>query len=238
MVKLRIFLLIGLCMVYYTGFSQKRYDKSLTQDRGKKHQPMKFKNNKKMAVICPIFIPSEYPYQGIGFKAGDPFALTYKLYATKWLAFSIDAGIGAYGLYKDRYAELFYTLPEPESDTTLTYFNHQVEKDTHISAKVSFYGDGPSFLRGLDYYVSLGWQFRYVDILYGYNQKISETETEFGTLPIKQVDYNGPEVGFGLEYAYFDLPISAFMEINWFYDVVKQPTFIKFQGGIGLRYVF
>lgn len=234
MVKLRMFLLIGLCMSFFTGFSQKRYDKSLTQDRGKKHQPMKFKNNKKMAIICPIFIPSEYPYQGIGFKAGDPFALTYKLYLTKWFAFSFDGGIGASGLYKKRYAELFNNLPEADS---LDYFNHQVEKDTYIALKVSYYNDGPKFLKGLDYYISLGWQFRYVDLLYGYNQEISSTAAQFGSF-IKQVDYSGPEAGIGLEYSYFNIPVSAFMEVNWFYDIVNQPTFIKFQGGIGMRYVF
>ena len=235
MVKLRILLLVGLSLVFFTAFSQKRYKKSLNDTyKTQKHRPAKFKNNKKMAVICPIFIPSEYPYQGIGFKAGDPFAITYKLYLTEWFAFSIDGGIGAYGLYQDRYAELFYTLPESD---TLEYFNHQVEKDTHISAKVSFYGDGPMFLKGLDYYVSLGWQFRYVDIVYGYNEKISDTESLFGSFE-KQIDYSGPEIGIGLEYAYFDLPISAFMEINWMLDIIHQPAFIKFQGGIGLRYVF
>jgi hypothetical protein len=234
MVKLRIFLLVGLCTLFFNTFSQKRYDKSLTQTRGKKHKPMKFKYNKKMAVICPIFVPSEYPYQGIGFKAGDPFAITYKLYATKWLAFSIDGGIGAYGLYKDRYQELFYTLPESD---TLDYFNQQVERDTHISAKLSFYGEGPKFLKGLDYYVSLGWQMRYVDILYGYNQEISVTETLFGSFT-KSMDYMGPEAGIGLEYSYFNIPMSAFLEVIWMYDIIHQPTFIKFQGGIGLRYVF
>jgi hypothetical protein len=235
MVKLRIFLLVGLCIVFFPALSQKRYQKSLNETyKTQKHKPAKFKGNKKMEVICPIFITSEYPYQGIGFKAGDPFALTYKVYATKWLAFSFDAGIGAYGLYKKRYADLFNTLPEAD---TLDYFNHQVKKDTHISAKVSFYGDGPRFLKGLDYYVSIGWQFRYVDIIYGYNQEISQTEMLFGTFQ-KQVDYSGPEAGIGLEYAYFDLPISAFMEINWMLDIVHQPAYIKFQGGIGMRYVF
>lgn len=235
MVKLRIFLLVGLCTIFFNAFSQKRYKKSLNDTyKTQRHKPMKFKNNKKMAVICPIFIPSEYPYQGIGFKAGDPFALTYKLYATKWLAFSIDGGIGAYGLYKKEYAELFNTLPESD---TLEYFNHQVDKDTYVAAKVSFYGEGPRFLRGLDYYVSIGWQFRYVDILYGYNEEISQTETLFGSFN-KQLDYNGPEVGFGLEFAYFEIPVSAFMEINWMYNIVHNPGFLKFQGGIGMRYVF
>jgi hypothetical protein len=234
MVKLRIFLLVGLCLVFFSGFSQKRYKKSLNASYGKKHSPMKFKYNKKMAVICPIFVPSEYPYQGIGFKAGDPFAITYKLYATKWLAFSIDGGIAAYGLYKSRYEELFNSFPESD---TLTYVNQQVEKDTHVSAKVSFYGEGPKFLKGLDYYVSLGWQFRYVDILYGFDQEVSNTESVFGSFT-KQLDYYGPEVGLGIEYSYFNLPMSAFMEGIWMYDIVNEPAFIKFQLGIGIRYVF
>lgn len=187
-----------------------------------------------MAVICPIFVPSEYPYQGIGFKVGDPFALTYKLYATKWFAFSIDGGFAASGLYKTRYKDLFGAFPETD---TLDYVNHRVEKDINFSAKVSFYNDAPKFLKGLDYYLNLGWQFRYVDLLYGYVYEVSPTEDLFGTIR-KTVDYMGPEVGVGIEYAYFDLPISAFVEVNWMYDIVNQPTFIKFQGGIGLRYVF
>jgi len=234
MVKLRIFLLVGLLMTFFAASSQKRYDSGKSKKRGNKHQPMKFKKNKKMAVICPIFIPSEYPYQGIGFKAGDPFALTYKLYLVEWFTFSIDGGVAAYGLYKDRYEDLFNTLPEAD---TLTYFNHAVQKDTHFSAKISFYGDGPKFFKGMDYYVSLGWQLRYVDILYGYDDEITVTQTVFGSFT-KQLDYHGPEVGVGLEYAYFDMPISAFLEVTWMYDIVNQPNFIIFQGGIGLRYVF
>ncbi len=234
MVKLRIILLVAFCVLFFSAFSQKRYKKSLTQSKGKKHQPLRFKYNKKMAVICPIFVPSEYPYQGIGFKVGDPFALTYKLYATKWLAFSIDGGIAASGLYKTRYKELFPGFPDTD---TLNYVNHQVEKDINFSAKVSIYNDAPKFLKGLDYYVSFGWQFRYVDLLYGYVYEVSPTEDIFGSVR-KTVDYMGPEVGVGLEYSYFDLPISAFVEVIWMYDIVNQPTFIKFQGGIGLRYVF
>lgn len=234
MVKLRIFLLVGLCMLFFTSFSQKRYSKSLTQLYGKGNKPAHFKNNKKMKVICPGFTPSEYPYQGIGIKIGDPFAITYKLYATKWFAFSMDGGFASSGLYKSRYKALFATFPEAD---TLTYVNHQVNKDVVFAVNVSFYNEGPKFLKGLDYYLSLGWQFRYVDLLYGFVDEVSVTEKVFGTFN-KSTDYMGPEIGIGLEYSYFNLPISAFLEVNWMYDIVYEPTFIKFQGGIGLRYVF
>ena len=197
MFKIRFLLTIALLGVFFSAFSQKRYKKSLNQTYNtQRHKPAKFKNNKQAAVICPTFVASEYPYQGIGIKVGDPFALTYKLYATEWLAFSIDGGIAAAGLYKKRYTELFYTLPEAD---TLTYVNQDVEQDTHISAKVSIYNPGPDFLKGLDYYISLGWQFRYLRVLYGYNETISVSEEKFGTMT-KTLDYSGPEVGIGIEY--------------------------------------
>ncbi len=226
-------LLLALCLSFSYSFAQKKKS-SLTQRYGNSKTPLKFKMNKKMAVICPIFHPSEYPYQGIGFRAGDPFALTYKLYATKWLAFSIDGGIAAYGLYKNRYKELYNNSPAAD---TLTYLNHQVEKDWAFSAKVSFYQEGPKFLKGLDIYAGFGWQLRYAEILYGYNEDIGNGVVEFGSTTVNY-DYMGPEFHVGLEYAYFDLPITAFLEGTLFYDISLEPAFAKFQFGIGVRYVF
>lgn len=231
--KLKSILIVALLMSVTYSYAQNN-TKSLTQKYGRTNKPLKFKMNKKMAVICPVFQPSEYPYQGIGFRAGDPFAITYKLYATKWLAFSIDGGIAAYGLYKDRYKELYVNSPQGDS---LTYLNHQVQKDVVFSGKVSFYHEGPEFMKGLDIYAGFGWQMRFAEILYGHNEDLGNGINEFGT-STAQYDYMGPEVHLGLEYAYFDLPISAFLEGNVFYDITYQPTFIKFQFGIGIRYVF
>ena len=48
----------------------------------------------------------------------------------------------------------------------------------------------------------------------------------------------GPEVVLGVEYAYFNIPVSAFMEVEYFVDVQADPGWHRFQGGVGLRYVF
>ena len=228
--------MVALLGVFFSAYSQRRYNKSLNQTYGvQKHRPAKFRTNKKAAVICPTFVASEYPYQGIGIKLGDPFALTYKLYATEMFAVSIDGGLSAHGLYKQRYTDLFSTIPGSD---TLSYINHEVKQDTHLSAKLSIYNFGPKISDKLDYYVSLGWQFRYVRILYGYNETVSLTEEKFGT-STHTLDYNGPEVGLGVEYSYFSLPLSAFVEINGMYDMTHpDPTSIRLQGGIGLRYIF
>lgn len=233
---MRILLLLALSGVFFSAFSQKRYNKSLNQTyKTQRHKPAKFKTNKQAAVICPTFIPSEYPYQGIGIKVGDPFALTYKLYITETIAVSIDGGIAASGLYKERYTDLFYTLPEAD---TLTYINHEVLQDTHLSTKVSFYNFGPKIFEKLDYYVSLGWQFRYLQVLYGFNETVSVTQEKYGSFT-RTLDYSGPEVGLGIEFSYFTLPLSAFMEVTGMYDMTNpEPALFKFQGGIGLRYIF
>ena len=62
-------------------------------------------NANKARIICPIFEESRYPYQGIGFKLGDPFALTYKFYANKHFSFAADAGKAASGLYSRYYRD-------------------------------------------------------------------------------------------------------------------------------------
>lgn len=236
MIKLRILLVVALLGVFFSAYSQKRYKKSLNQTYGtQKHRPAKFRTNKKTAVICPTFVPSEYPYQGIGIKMGDPFAITYKLYATEVFAISIDGGIAAHGLYNKRYQDLFNTLPDIDS---LTYITHEVLQDTHLSAKFSIYNFGPEISDKLDYYISLGWQWRYVRIEYGYNETQNVTETQYFT-STETLDYNGPEAGLGFEYSYFDLPLSAFVEATVMYDMTyNDPAYFRFQGGIGIRYIF
>lgn len=235
MFRYRIILLVGLILIYFGASAQKRYSKSLNQIYGKRYQPARFFNNKKMKVICPANVINEFPYQGIGVKIGDPFAATYKLYATPWLAVSVDAGFGTYGLYQNQYADFFNNFPQAD---TVTYFNHRVKNDTYIAFKLSFYNEVPKFLlKNFDYYISLGWQFRYATIQYGFNTNINPTETIFGSFT-GQVDYMGPEIGLGIEYSYFDLPIAAFFELNGMYNIMTSPEFFKLQGGVGLRYIF
>src|SRR5688572_2718725 len=73
------------------------------------HTRSQFKKNvikmprSKSKTICPIFEDTGYPYQGIGFKFGDPFAVTYKYYPNKHFRIAIDVGRSASGLYSKYY---------------------------------------------------------------------------------------------------------------------------------------
>lgn len=199
-------------------------------------------NSNKARIICPIFEESRYPYQGIGFKLGDPFALTYKFYANKHFSFAADAGKAASGLYNRYYRDAFVTyLPDTLSkDKSIQYLAHTVLKDLFLEAKFLYQWDAEKISKGLQLYAGLGWQWRNTKIEYDYNfndRSSNQDQGKFGKFTETRFTY-GPVVVLGFEYSYFSLPLSAFIEIEMFTDALIDPGYQRFQGGVGLRYVF
>lgn len=196
----------------------------------------------KAKVVCPIFEQSQYPYQGIGFKLGDPFALTYKFYASKNFAIAIDAGSAASGLYSEHHRENFSDHTQGDTlnmsqDQSISYVSHTVNSEWVLEGKALFQNDASDLLKGLQWYAGIGWQWRQLDIDYEYLLEINFTENEIGVFNVTSLTM-GPVAAFGIEYAYFELPISAFLEVEGYYDIVENPGWFRLQGGVGLRYVF
>ena len=220
---------------FTTVFAQNaRNTKSLTQYWGKRHKNTVYGTNKRLSRVCPGMELSEYPFQGIGLKLGDPFAITYRLYIDKTFSVGIDEGIAAYGLYKRRYTDLFHQ--QPGSDT-LTYVSHNVQKDIHLSIKGVYYLPKFGFMEDVNTYLTFGWQFRFVEAVFGYTYQVSQSETRFGQSNLS-LDHSGPEVNLGIEYPYKQLPLAAFAEIGTFIDIVQPPSHVQVQFGVGLRYFF
>lgn len=194
----------------------------------------------KAKVVCPIFEQSKYPYQGIGIKLGDPFAATYKFYATKKFAIALDFGSAASGLYNKYHREKFPLYTEGDTlgaNQNISYLSHKVKSEWVVEGKLLYHSDASKLLTGLQWYIGAGWQWRSSKIDYEYFLEISTQENEIGKFNVNRFTM-GPTGVLGLEYAYFDLPISAFMEVEVFKDVLKDPEWLRFQGGVGLRYVF
>jgi hypothetical protein len=203
----------------------------------------------KARIVCPIFVESQYPYQGIGFKVGDPFALTYKFYPTKHWSFAVDGGKAASGLYNSYYRGLFNGLVHADTlstnkatneKSTLTYLTHKALDDWFLETKFLYQWDAEKISKGLMVYAGLGWQWRSTKLQYDYNYQqapIGVGETSFGRFTVNRFTY-GPVVIGGFEYSYFSLPISAFIEVELFTDALVDPGYQRFQGGVGLRYVF
>ena len=193
----------------------------------------------KAKVICPVFETSQYPYQGIGFKLGDPFALSYKFYANKNWSFAADAGKAASGLYNKYYRNAFNTyLPDSlEGTETMQYLTHKANQDWLLETKFLYQWDASKISKGLQLYAGLGWQWRNTNLTYDYLYEDGYFESKFGKFSENRFTY-GPVGLLGFEYSYFSLPLSAFIEVEWFTDVLLDPGYQRFQGGVGLRYVF
>ena len=193
----------------------------------------------KAHIMCPIFHESKYPYQGIGLKFGDPFALSYKFYPNKNWAFAADAGKVASGLYNKYYRSVFKGyLPDTLSgEQTITYLTHKANTDWLLEAKFLYQWDAEKISKGLQLYAGLGWQWRATSLTYDYLYEDGLFDNKFGKFTERRFTY-GPVVILGFEYSYFSLPISAFIEIEGYTDALIDPGYKRFQGGVGLRYVF
>ena len=231
---LYIFLIIFLLAFSWEGQAQKTKRFKTFKPKGQKAP-----KNKGQAV-CPIFEKSAYPYHGIGLKLGDPSALTYKFYATQRLAFALDVGKGASGLYSAYHRHHFGDLIAVETlvpGESITYLAHRAKRDLVGEAKILLHQDVSGILPGLQLYLGTGWQVRHVKLEYEYLVERDFNEATPGTL-VAERTFSGPKGCFGLEYTYFEIPVSAFIEVEVFSDMAIDPGWTRLQGGVGLRYVF
>jgi hypothetical protein len=193
----------------------------------------------KSRVICPIFTNSQYPYQGIGIKLGDPVALSYKFYPNKHWAFGADVGKVASGLYSKYYRKQFASyLPDTlTGEQSIKYLSHNAIHDLYLEAKFLYQWNAEKISPGLQLYAGMGLQWRGTKLNYDYIYEDGLFENQLGKFTRSRFTY-GPTAIVGFEYSYFQLPMSAFIEIEYFTDALIDPGYHRFQGGVGLRYVF
>ena len=92
----------------------------------------------KAKTVCPIFENSKYPYHGIGVKLGDPFAITYKYYASKKFSIVADLGKASSGLYNRYFAEKFYEELERKTFTTVRLLETIPQSKMDLIGEVNF----------------------------------------------------------------------------------------------------
>jgi hypothetical protein len=196
----------------------------------------------KAQLACPLLDNSQYPYHGIGIKLGDPFAITYKFYLSKNFGIVVDFGKAASGLYNKYYREKFgeYINVDTAQNGQVSYLTHSVKADWVGELKFLWHFDAERITPGLKIYFGVGPEVKMTELEYKYiytGDNNSGNFNELGTFT-RQRNTFGPQVSLGIEYSYFQIPISAFMEIEMFNDVSLDPGWRRFEGGVGLRYIF
>jgi len=225
--------LLSCIMIGQSSLAQKR--KSMYSYKYKSVRMSK----QKAQVVCPIFENSKYPYHGIGIKVGDPVAVTYKYYQSDKFAIAIDGGSAASGLYSKHHRERFEnSLEEETSDLSETrYVKHEIINEYVVEAKLLYQTKADKIFPGLQSYAGVGWQFRQPNIRYAYFFEPRPRQREIGEFESAKL-VHGPTFSVGLEYAYFKIPVSAFVETSLFVDIADDQGWTKIQGGVGVRYVF
>jgi hypothetical protein len=243
---IKILLVSVLCILSVCSFAQrskiKNTGKSMyTRDRFNRNAGRV--KGAKAKVVCPVFQTSRYPYHGIGFKVGDPFAITYKYYASKRLSVAADFGKPASGLYNRYFREKFdqYVVTDTfsTSDAVVQYLTHKVKRDFIGEIKVMYHIDAGKISPGLQMYIGGGWEWKTTNLEYDYtfDNGLNNTPYNFGRFS-RNRSTMGPQAVIGIEYAYFQLPISAFMELEYFSDIQADQGWNRIEGGVGLRFVF
>jgi hypothetical protein len=198
-------------------------------------------NGVKAKIICPVFTTSKYPYQGIGIKLGDPFAITYKFYATKKFAVALDFGKPASGLYNRYFRGKFPQYAEADTvagnENGVRYLTHKIKSDLIGEIKFLYRIDAKKVSPGLELYFGGGWEWKNTKLQYDYIYNDDTNEAHVGHLYRTRLTM-GPQLVVGIEYAYFQIPIAAFIEGEYYADIQADPGWQRFEGGLGLRYIF
>jgi hypothetical protein len=186
-------------------------------------------------------IKSKFPHQGLGFKLGDPFAATYKLYLTENFGAVLDVGSPASGLYNNYFRDQFpkYAASDTFSTSTasLRYLSHKIKSNIVGEIKFLYHFDANELSPGVQLYFGAGWEWKQTRLQYTYLYNAESIENSPGTFSRKRLTM-GPQFIGGLEYGGFKFPVSAFIEIEYFRDIQIDPGYYRFEGGVGLRYLF
>jgi hypothetical protein len=185
-------------------------------------------------------IKSTFPHHGLGIKLGDPIAVTYKFYLSRELSFGVDFGKVSSSLYNRYYRDKFSEYIDPDTFRTSTasvdYLSHKAKSDLVGEVKVLYHTVLSNLSQNLQFYIGGGWQWKdtRLDYTYQYNNTSAET---FGTFSRRRLTM-GPQMIAGFEYGDFEIPVAAFLEIEYYKDLQIDPGIHRFEGGVGLRYIF
>jgi len=193
---------------------------------------------------CPVFSKINFHRRAVGIKFGDPVAISYKYYESKNWAFVAEIGKSTSGLYNKYFREAFNKSYLPDSlsqNQTVKYLSHQTLADWFVEFKALYQIELSQTVDGLNLFMGIGSQWRNTIIRYNYIydgiDSKGNQQTKVGSTDQSRFTY-GLCVVSGLEYSAFSLPISAFLEVEYFTDGLVDTGYQRFQGGVGLRYNF
>lgn len=194
---------------------------------------------------CVVMQEKKY-VGGIGLKVGAPIGLTYKMYFLKRFAFEVAGGFSNTSISEEYIKDKFNKVLSSHFDATesagFNYFMHSIEGSYAGQARLMMHLPIPRGLSGrgfenLDWYIGVGAEIRVIDTKYLYEYQDGQYSENIKSFRHRFIEY-GPEWMFGFEYAFKDVPLSAFAEMGMFFRINDKTPFNAIQGGLGVRFNF
>ncbi|SEF91062.1 hypothetical protein [Algoriphagus boritolerans] len=171
--------------------------------------------------------------RGVGIRLGEPFSITYKDFLEDYLSYEVMVGSG--GVNGSNYYQRSFENNPPNSNAF--YLSHAASRGVNLNFRMALHEDitdtfeiTEGYLLG---YAGAGVQLRTTRVNYAYQPGL---QTVVLTEERTNLDI-GPEAFAGAEYYFDETPISVFVEVGMFLELIDRIN-VKGQGGIGVRYLF
>jgi hypothetical protein len=193
---------------------------------------------KKLILLIIVFFPllSIAQEDGIGLRLGEPFSITYKKFLDDNIA--IEGMFGGAGAFSSQYYQKSFENNRPSPNAF--YAGHSTSNILSFNLRGAYHEDFTDDLNIEQGYIlgyaGVGAQLRTAQVDYAYTDSSISPNTVFRETRTN-VDF-GPEVFGGAEYYFDDLPMSVFAEMGLFMELLDRFGHLRFQGAIGLRYIF
>jgi len=180
---------------------------------------------------------------GIGIRLGDPSGITLKKYMSS-NALELSVGrthlFNGRGWYDKGFNKWYNNKNFGYNDYDYVGYNSSVPLgiQIHYLFQKSITEVAEEEISGLDWYFGFGGQLRFQNYSYDYRYKLTnKSDWVYKTERVTDFDIGADGV-IGLEYTFSGAPISVFLDMTLFMEIVDDPFRFWFQGGIGGRYNF
>ncbi len=181
---------------------------------------------------------------GLGVRLGDPAGVSIKkyVYVNAWeLSIGRTHWLDRNDWYNDRFVDWYWD--QKFNYTEFRYAGYDVTAPVALQFHYLFHKEinriGNESVNGLDWYFGFGGQLRYQAYYYDFYYKLVGSNEWYYAKSKKVTDIDlGADGVIGLEYLFNDVPISIFLDLSLFMEIVDNPFVFCWQGGIGARYNF
>jgi hypothetical protein len=196
------------------------------------------KGVKKLIILIIGLLPilSLAQEDGIGLRLGEPFSITYKKFLDDNIA--IEGMFGRAGANSAQYYQRAFENNRPSPNAF--YAGHNTSSILSFNLRGAYHEDITDDLNIEQGYIlgyfGLGAQLRTAQVDYAYTDSSVSPNSVFRESRTN-IDF-GPEVFGGAEYYFDELPMSVFAEVGLFMELLDRIGHLRFQGAIGVRYIF